>query len=193
MHLAPIAKSEFTKTAARFEIDSFDEWLKAGRKLLDVSGCINWWLGDWLNYGTAREWGHKYTEAAKLLEIDGAVLTQYAYVSARVQFSTRVEKLSWSHHREVCALDTGHQRMWLFKAVANEWSVSDLRQAIRQAQSEGDREVQPREFSPVAWASDFLRWVKLSEPNKWSEEQRHAIAETLKPIVELYRELCETA
>ena len=38
---------------------SYDEWVAVGKKLVDTTQNIMWWLGDWWNYGE-----HKYGEMA---------------------------------------------------------------------------------------------------------------------------------
>ena len=30
---------------------SYDEWVAVGKKLVDTTQNIMWWLGDWWNYG----------------------------------------------------------------------------------------------------------------------------------------------
>ena len=55
----------------------------------------------------------------------------YAWVAGRVEICTRVQILSWAHHREVAPLTSAKQKDWLAKAVANGWSVRELRAAIK--------------------------------------------------------------
>ena len=40
-------------------------WVEAGRKLGALGRGGQWWVGDWLVYGTFR-WGQKYSEAARV-------------------------------------------------------------------------------------------------------------------------------
>lgn len=37
------------------------DWLATGRRLGAIGRCSQWWIGDWIRYGTAR-WGEKYAE-----------------------------------------------------------------------------------------------------------------------------------
>ena len=45
---------------------SFAAWKSLGAKLGCLSGCIQWAIGDWLNYGE-RVYGEKYREAEEVL------------------------------------------------------------------------------------------------------------------------------
>ena len=52
------------------------DWLATGRRLGAIGRCSQWWIGDWVRYGTAK-WGEKYTEAAKVTGYDPASLQEY--------------------------------------------------------------------------------------------------------------------
>ena len=41
---------------------SFDEWESVGAFLHQVDGAVQWWIGDWLNYGE-KAYGEKYSQA----------------------------------------------------------------------------------------------------------------------------------
>jgi hypothetical protein len=113
------------------------EWIAAGRRLGSIGRCSQWWVGDWLRYGTVR-WGEKYVEAAKITGYDPKSLRNIAYVASRYELSRRRDSLSWSHHAELAMLDPAEQDEWLDRASQDRLSVSDLRTELR-AQGRGSK------------------------------------------------------
>lgn len=112
------------------------DWLAAGRRLGAIGRCSQWWIGDWVRYGTAR-WGEKYAEAARVTGYDVASLRNMAWVASRFDLSLRNDKLTWSHHVLLAPLDSAEQRRWLARASEERLSVADLRLELR-AVREGD-------------------------------------------------------
>lgn len=108
-------------------------WLAAGIGLAEFGRVNNWWVGDWIRYGSAR-WGEKYVEAARITGLDGKTLRNIAYVASRFELSRRRDKLTWTHHAEVAALLPEQQEEWLDRALALRLSPGDLRLELRSAQ-----------------------------------------------------------
>src|SRR5215475_15111885 len=106
------------------------EWLATGRRLGAIGRCSQWWIGDWIRYGTAR-WGEKYSEAARVTGYDVASLRNMAWVAAQFDLSLRSDKLSWSHHVLLAPLNTEGQRHWIGRAQDKRLSVADLRLELR--------------------------------------------------------------
>lgn len=106
------------------------EWLSAGRRLGAIGRCSQWWIGDWIRYGTAR-WGEKYAEAARVTGYDVASLRNMAWVAAQFDSSLRSDKLTWSHHVLLAPLEPDEQRRWLEHAQDQRLSVADLRTELR--------------------------------------------------------------
>lgn len=106
------------------------DWLAAGRRLGAIGRCSQWWIGDWVRYGTAK-WGEKYTEAAKVTGYDPASLRNMAWVASRFDLSLRNDQLTWSHHVLLAPLDAEAQREWLKRASDERLSVADLRLELR--------------------------------------------------------------
>ena len=109
------------------------EWIAIGRRLGGISRCNQWWLGDWLRYGTAK-WGEKYTEAARITGYDVRSLANMASIAAAFELSRRRDNLTWSHHTTVAGLSPEEQDRWLDLATAQRLSVLDLRIEIRSAE-----------------------------------------------------------
>jgi hypothetical protein len=113
------------------------DWLATGRRLGAIGRCSQWWIGDWVRYGTAR-WGEKYAEAARVTGYDIASLRNMAWVASRFDLSLRNDKLTWSHHVLLAPLDADAQREWLRRASEERLSVADLRLELR-ALRDGDQ------------------------------------------------------
>ncbi|HXR30983.1 MAG TPA: hypothetical protein VN752_07570 [Solirubrobacterales bacterium] len=111
------------------------EWLLTGRRLGAIGRCSQWWIGDWVRYGTAR-WGERYAEAARVTGYDAASLRNMAWVASRFDLSLRSDKLSWSHHVLLAPLEAEEQSRWLGRALRERLSVADLRLELRCARGE---------------------------------------------------------
>ena len=112
----------------------FHDWAEVGKSLARIERASRWWIGDWLAYGDdafAENWGERYTEALAATGLDYTTVAHYKLVSSRIDFCTRVQKLSWSHHREVAPLDPAEQKEWLAKAEQNGWTCQQLRQWLK--------------------------------------------------------------
>jgi hypothetical protein len=107
-----------------------EEWLSTGRRLGAIGRCSQWWIGDWIRYGTSR-WGEKYVEAARVTGYDVASLRNMAWVAAQFDSSLRSDKLSWSHHVLLAPLTADEQRVWIERAIEERFSVADLRLELR--------------------------------------------------------------
>jgi hypothetical protein len=118
---------------------AYTDWISTGRRLARIVRCSQWWLGDWVRYGTA-EYGEKYTAAAKLTGYDVHSLRNMSYVASRFsEVSRRRDALSWSHHAEVAALSPFEQDRWLERAVQERLSVADLRLELRASRRSCER------------------------------------------------------
>lgn len=107
----------------------FEEWAEVGERLKLLGRAVNFWLGDWVNYGEA-QYGEKYAQALEATDLEYQTLRNVAYVCGRVEASRRVASLSWSHHVEVAPLESGEQSEALATAVQEGWTVRELRRAV---------------------------------------------------------------
>lgn len=121
--------------APQRDLDHSD-WLATGRRLGAIGRCSQWWIGDWVRYGTAK-WGEKYAEAARVTGYDIASLRNMAWVASRFDLSLRNDRLTWSHHVLLAPLEPDEQLKWLRRASEERWSVADLRLELR-ALRQGD-------------------------------------------------------
>lgn len=106
------------------------EWMLIGRRLGAISRCSQWWLGDWVQYGTSK-WGEKYSDAARATGYDTRSLANMASVALSFPPSRRRDNLTWSHHAAVAALAPEEQDLWLGRAATQRLSVADLRTELR--------------------------------------------------------------
>jgi hypothetical protein len=112
------------------------QWLDAGRKLGAIGRSSQWWIGDWIRYGTAK-WGERYSEAAQVTGYDPATLRNMAWVASQFDLSLRSDRLTWSHHVLLAPLEREEEkREWLDRAAREQLSVADLRTELR-ASSQG--------------------------------------------------------
>ena len=112
---------------------TFDEWREIARTWSAVDSGINWWVGDWLNYGEMK-YGEAYKEAMNLTGWEYQRLANAKYVSGKVEFSSREENLSWRHHAVVAPLAAAEQEKWLAVAEVEMLSKRELRKAIKAEQ-----------------------------------------------------------
>jgi hypothetical protein len=110
------------------------QWAATGRRLGTIGRGSQWWIGDWLRYGTAK-WGEKYVEAARITGYDVATLRNIAWVASQFEVSLRSDELSWSHHVLLAPLEFDEKRNWLERAARDRLTVSDLRAELRAAKS----------------------------------------------------------
>lgn len=179
------------------------EWFKRGQALVaqftEMHGRVDglmWQLGDWLNEGKAM-FGEKYRVALDMLEYEPQTLRLAASVAGRVDLLTRVNKLSFCHHREVAHLNKVEQEKFLGLALKHNWSTRDLRESIRKEEMDGGTVspacfavfVPEREFKRVAIG--FSRWAQGHDIATMPLDAKLALRVQLEPIVAIYQALVE--
>ncbi|MCW2226998.1 MT-A70 family methyltransferase [Bradyrhizobium elkanii] len=105
----------------------FSAWSEIGNTLRGVEGAIQWWIGDWLNFGE-KKYGETYSQAIDATEYTYQSLADAKWVSEKFGFSDRSENLSWTHHR--VAAGTPDPGALLSLAEQNGWSVRELRNEV---------------------------------------------------------------
>lgn len=132
----------FTLTKTGLDIKgkpSFEEWERCGALLRRMEGAVNWWVGDWINFGETA-YGEKYAQALEATGMEYGTLRNVAYVAANV--SRRRDSLPWSHHAEVAALPPEEQETWLEKASTESLTRADLRHRIKVARRDNGHEIE---------------------------------------------------
>lgn len=113
------------------EDTKIENWLKIGDGLKRMNGAMQWWIGDWLNYGE-QKYGEMYAQALDKTNYEYETLAKLKQVSEKVEISNRLPILSWTHHFAIAYLEPDQQKEWLQKTVDNEWSVRELKDALKE-------------------------------------------------------------
>jgi len=134
----------------------YDEWAAIGEVLQRLAGSVMWLLGDWLRFGEG-----KFAEYSQVLpELPWKLETLYSAVKVadRIPPGSRRPKstvLTWSHFQAVAYLTGPERERLLDAAEKNEWSRSQLREAVRAYRrqlkgSSGERKATPQQLRHVA-------------------------------------------
>lgn len=107
-----------------------EQWTQLLKVLALMHGKIQTLIGDALAYGE-RQYGETYQEAAAIFGRQVKTMYQWKYVCSRVDLSVRTEKSHFGHLERVAALEPAEQAHWLRLAATNDWTVAQLREAIR--------------------------------------------------------------
>ena len=112
---------------------TWDEWQAFMDGLARLGDFRNWVIGDAATKIEA-QYGHKGQQLLNAFpEYEYDAIRDYMYVSEHVELAVRTANLYWSHHKAVAPMEPKDQTKWLAKAKKNDWSVKDLRVAIRDA------------------------------------------------------------
>ena len=108
----------------------YEQWEKCGTVLQQIEGTVQWWIGDWLNFGESA-YGEKYRAALEVFGLAKQTLKNFAYVAGQIESSRRRDVVTFSLHAELAALPAAHQEAWLDRIEAEGLSRSALRSAMR--------------------------------------------------------------
>lgn len=106
-----------------------EQWDNVGQLIRRVDDSLQWLIADWLVYGE-RIWGHTYEMVAQATGYKPGTLYEYARVAKAIDFSIRIEKLTFAHHQLVASLPQIQQTYWLEQAEVHSWSISQMRTAM---------------------------------------------------------------
>jgi hypothetical protein len=106
------------------------QWLDHGQRIGHMRSASNWWIGDWVRFGTAH-YGERYELASATSGYDKQTLMNMAYVASRYPPARRRARISWSHHAQLAAMAPADQDVWLDRLEAEPMSVQSLREAMR--------------------------------------------------------------
>lgn len=117
---------------------SYEEWLTCGDFLQQAEKAVQFWIGDWLNYGECK-YGETYAQAVEATGYNEQSLMNYKWVAGKVELSLRKENLSFGHHALVASLPPKQQEHLLDKASEDGLSVRELRQEVWRAKVQDER------------------------------------------------------
>jgi hypothetical protein len=167
-----------------------DEFENVGRVLLMFESGIQWCLGDWIAMGDNFEWGSTYERVASQFDVDIDTIRKYKQTAEKVQMRIRNPDLSFSHHRLVANMQSDIERgRWLNRAAEKEWTVSQLRDAIRATLPEAERK--PNTFTNMRKTT--LESIKLFRVgfNTDEDEQAEQALQHLKDMVAALEDMLE--
>lgn len=124
-----------------------DQWLEVGKFLKKAEGAVQFWIGDWLNYGE-RKYGEMYSQALEATDKEYGTLRNYKWVADRIELSRRRDNLTFSHHQEVAQLEPNEQDYWLERASEEGLSQKDLRRLIKQENRQSEYSKLSSEYNP---------------------------------------------
>ncbi len=139
---------------------TYEEWERLGERLKYISGSVQFWLGDWVNYGENR-YGEKYAQAIDATGYEYQTIANARYIAEKVEVSRRRENLPFSHHAEVAPLDIEDQELLLQKAEEEHLSRAEFRDLVRNYR----REVallgieKPKDVQPLIYRQDAFEFL----------------------------------
>jgi len=174
----------------------FNEWAAIGKQIIRASECVQWLIGDWINFGwkqyVERSGGQKplmnvkYRVALESLPHQYETLRNYSWIARSVELSRRRDKLSFKHHAEVAGLDAKDQAKFLTIAEKEGLSCADLRALIRGQSQESKSE---QESTDCHLRDVILLAGKLAKEREqfasWPPRRRELWKEKLRPLAEL--------
>lgn len=124
------AYCELEKTSLTFKREvTKEEWSKVFSGLKTIEGCVQFWIGDCLKY-REQKWG-MYKDVVEESGYSQGTIENIKSICDSVESPRRRGDLSFGHHAEVASLEASSQDKFLQQAVDNEWSIKDLRSAIK--------------------------------------------------------------
>lgn len=124
-------RAEALPTGLSIGLDlSYAEWELIGFDLARVGKSMQWWIGDWVNYGGKR-YGETYKAAIDATGMSYGAVTTFASVCNAFESSRRRENLGFTHHREVWSLEPEQQDELLDRAESEGLSCAKLREIVR--------------------------------------------------------------
>jgi DNA modification methylase len=109
---------------------TFEQWEQVGRFLGRVESSVMWLIGDWWRYGDHR-YGERAAQALDSETFEFQTFMDAGWVAGKIEPSRRREVLSFSHHKEVAALEPADRDRLLDSAEAECWSRNRLRAEVK--------------------------------------------------------------
>ncbi|PTY03488.1 hypothetical protein DB346_06315 [Verrucomicrobia bacterium LW23] len=195
---------------------SESQFRQIGSILAKVQRSIQWYWGDWLAHASQsahksrsrnnlntlvmREGPRLYQYAGELSHLSYQTLRNYKAVCEAIPLPRRRPNLSFGHHEAVHGIpDVAEQDEWLEEAERERWSISQLRAAIRIANSTAplDYDGNDRAFheetrrrSQIMREIDVLTMLlKKERVEDFPPRTQDAWLEKLEPIARFYDKL----
>jgi N6-adenosine-specific RNA methylase IME4 len=110
-----------------------EEWLEVGATLGKFEQSKMWWVGDWLKHKYPGGYVERgvYDELEEQTGLERQTMQVALSTCKSIDSLIRIKELTFLHHRIVAPLPEPEQKEWLRKAVREDWTVRELRDAIR--------------------------------------------------------------
>lgn len=128
---------------------AFEQWLDICKGLGAMSRAHQWWIGDALNEGE-RRFGEEWSQGEVAIGIAEQTQANWKWIAGAIDPSRRRESpLTFSHHAEVARLEPELQDILLGDAIANLWTVRQLRDAVALKDGGAPAEPEPKEHTKL--------------------------------------------
>lgn len=109
---------------------TFEQWQECGEFIKKSTSAIQWWRGDWLNYGerTYKEWTQEFSEDNTAYQ----TLRNEKYVASKIDLSRRRD-IPWSVQAEVAPFEPKEQEKLLDMAEKTKATVKQIRKEKHRA------------------------------------------------------------
>lgn len=103
----------------------YERWERLGETLKDMEKGVQFWLGDWLNYGETH-YPNRYEQAVLETGYTHGALRNMAWVARETPASSRDDALSFSHYRSLARLPAEQRPEWIEKIKNEQMSVGEV-------------------------------------------------------------------
>lgn len=181
-----------TLTRHSLEIADQEAFHRAGNALAAMDSCAQWWWGDYLLFAEKYDLGTVLEQQRP--DLHHSTINSYVHAARFFAVKDRHPKLSFSHHAAVMYnlgqdASITEAKKWLERAAAKEWTVGEVREAIRseKRKKEGD----PGPMRGVIRITDFVKISRFCSTVSVSDLPPTEIDEIRQSSGPLFNFLCE--
>ncbi len=162
----------FTTTAAAIPANlGWTGWLSAWETVGQVRESSKWWQGDLINFAEDKGYGQKYSQV--LDSGNYGTLKNIASVAGKFTPEMRRPNLEWSHHSAAAPLIPDHVEAALEilkTAEENNWSVNEVRAAVREYRDRAPTDVAPTPAPTQDVPTDLARGILAIDPSAVADD-----------------------
>lgn len=107
-----------------------EEWQDIGAVIKSLDSSISWIVGDWAVHAN-KQWGLTALQIAEMFSYEQSTIETYISVCTAIHGMIRNHTVSFGHHRLVAGLEVNQQQEYLQMAAKNNWTISQMRTAIK--------------------------------------------------------------
>jgi hypothetical protein len=191
--ILPVTGCRFLPTRLVIDEDiEFEQWERIGEFLWTLEEGVQWWLGDWLNFGE-RKYGETYAQVADVTGYKVETLKHAAYIANQFESCSREHNLSWGHHKAVVGLEPKDRTELLSQARQEQWNCRETERRARARKTFKDIEKRP----DIVWSANQQMaedWLAVREQvRRFAERYPQATAPTDSYVEEIEYILKEAA